>query len=292
MAIPTPGHQIVMVAVTDIDPESTVNVRRSGIDDNREKLRASIAVNGYHGDQPVLLRNHPDEASPYSYECVSGRSRFLGAMDAGLDYVPSIIEDLDDEAAHLRSFNENEQRGAITDSDKIHWFNQRFQMLKSQGHTSSQAKKLTADHYRVSPATVTGYLLMIDLPPEIQEDLDRDIIKNAEGRAIARNFASIEDDEQRYQAMLAAAEWVKSLPTRDRPKAADAIKDADPGADVNALNESLDKIINAAIVPVHANIPSNLREKLDRLALSKGYTNGDLIIPMLISDAVEQSQST
>ena len=79
------ARQITMVPVQHINPTSTVNVRRTGVQENRDWLRESMKIHGFPPEHPVLLRHQPDSADGnYLYEAVSGQSRFLAAREEGL----------------------------------------------------------------------------------------------------------------------------------------------------------------------------------------------------------------
>ena len=51
---------VQMIDVTVIDPDSTINVRRQGVEENVEKVKASIQQHGYWPDQPIIVRPHPN----------------------------------------------------------------------------------------------------------------------------------------------------------------------------------------------------------------------------------------
>ena len=48
------------IKVGRIDSDSEINVRRQGIEQNVEKVKASIQQHGYWPDQPIIVRPHPD----------------------------------------------------------------------------------------------------------------------------------------------------------------------------------------------------------------------------------------
>ncbi|MEK7398818.1 MAG: hypothetical protein AAB116_17945 [Candidatus Poribacteria bacterium] len=45
--------EVKNIKVSSIDPKSTINVRRTAVKDNVEKVKASIRENGYWPDQPI-----------------------------------------------------------------------------------------------------------------------------------------------------------------------------------------------------------------------------------------------
>jgi ParB/RepB/Spo0J family partition protein len=88
---------IKRIQLTEIDPESSINVRRTGVSENVERVKKSIETHGYWGDQPITLRPHPDESAQYKYEYVTGQCRFKASLDLGLDAIPAFIVELDDD---------------------------------------------------------------------------------------------------------------------------------------------------------------------------------------------------
>ena len=48
--------QIRMIAIDRISPDSEINSRRHGVDENAKRLQASIETHGFRPEHPVLLR--------------------------------------------------------------------------------------------------------------------------------------------------------------------------------------------------------------------------------------------
>ena len=51
---------IQMVKLSEIAPESSVNVRLKGVEESTEELVSSMKEHGYLVEFPVLLRPHPE----------------------------------------------------------------------------------------------------------------------------------------------------------------------------------------------------------------------------------------
>ena len=109
--------EITQIQVALIDPQSEVNVRRQGVEQNVEQVKASIQRHGYWQDQPIIVRPHPDTASVYDYQHVTGQCRFKACLELGLAEIPAFILKLDDDEAIQRSWLENEVRGDLTYTD-------------------------------------------------------------------------------------------------------------------------------------------------------------------------------
>lgn len=94
---------IQTIDVNRIDPDSTINVRRQGVDDNVQKVKESIQQHGYWPDQPIIIRPHPDPKSEYDYQNVTGQCRLKACLALGLEEIPAFILELNDDEAIQRS---------------------------------------------------------------------------------------------------------------------------------------------------------------------------------------------
>ena len=91
------------IKVGHIDPDSEINVRRQGIEQNVEKVKASIQQHGYWPDQPIIVRPHPDPKSEYDYQHVTGQCRLKACLAIGLEEIPAFVleskEQLDEKSS-------------------------------------------------------------------------------------------------------------------------------------------------------------------------------------------------
>lgn len=77
-----------------------------------DDLRASIKTHGFNKAFPLFVR--PSKVEPGKLELVAGERRFRCAGDLGVDQVPVIIQDLDDQAMFEFQLIENIQRESLT----------------------------------------------------------------------------------------------------------------------------------------------------------------------------------
>ena len=75
-------NAIQTIDVNHIDPDSTINVRRRGVEENVEKVKTSIQRHGYWPDQPIIVRPHPDSTSKYDYQNVTGPMQVKGMFSS------------------------------------------------------------------------------------------------------------------------------------------------------------------------------------------------------------------
>ena len=95
---------------------------------------------------PLIVRPRPEGG----YEIISGHRRQHAAQLAGLDTLPVIVRQMDDDAAVLLMVDSNLQRESILPSEKAFAYKMKLEALKNQGArsdlTSSQiGTKLRAD---------------------------------------------------------------------------------------------------------------------------------------------------
>lgn len=95
---------------------------------------------------PVEVRIRPEGG----YEIISGHRRHFAAVQAGIDVVPAIIREMDDDTAVLRMVDSNLYRPNILPSEKAWSYKMRLDAMKRQGKrsdlTSSQVgTKLRTD---------------------------------------------------------------------------------------------------------------------------------------------------
>lgn len=97
-----PSEAVEEVEVARIVPKSD-QPRKIFDEDALNDLKASIKENGVI--QPIILRRKDDR-----YEIIAGERRWRAAKAAGLERIPSIIREIDEETAAKISLIENVQR--------------------------------------------------------------------------------------------------------------------------------------------------------------------------------------
>ena len=113
-------------------------------DDKMHELVESIMMNGVL--VPVTVRPIEDGA----YEMISGHRRLYAVKEIGLEKIPAIVKNYDDDEAILAMVDSNLQREEILPSEKAFAYKMKYDAMKRQGKrndlTSSQiGKKLWAN---------------------------------------------------------------------------------------------------------------------------------------------------
>jgi len=96
--------EIKNIPTASIDPEGTVNVRKSQVQEGVEKLKSSIAEHGFWENCPIVIRPHPDSSSEYEYEIVVGQCRLKACLELGRKEIPAVVKELVDDAAIQQSW--------------------------------------------------------------------------------------------------------------------------------------------------------------------------------------------
>lgn len=106
--------------------------------------------------QPVTVREKND-----MYELISGERRIRAAIAAGLDMVPGIIVDADDEASAIMTLLENLQKEELSFFEIAESYKN---LIKSQGLTQDEfAKKIG-----ISTAAVANKIRLLKLPEKVR----------------------------------------------------------------------------------------------------------------------------
>ena len=140
-------------------------------DEKMQDLVESIRVNGVLS--PVLLR----EAGHGQYEMISGHRRMHAAELAGLDSIPAIIRDLNDDEATIVMVDANIQREELLPSEKAFAFKMKMDEMRHQGATSGHdVQKLTqqivGEESGFSGRQITRYIRLTEIIPELLEMVD------------------------------------------------------------------------------------------------------------------------
>lgn len=146
-------------------------------DDKMHELVESIMMNGVL--VPVTVRPVEDG----NYEMISGHRRLYAVKEIGLERIPAIVKEYDDDEAILAMVDSNLQREEILPSEKAHAYKMKYEAMKRQGKrndlTSSQLgrkfwadEKLAAD-VGESRNQVHRYLRLAEVIPCILDLVDK-----------------------------------------------------------------------------------------------------------------------
>ena len=147
--------------------------------DDESMQRTVESVEQYGVLSPLIARPRPDGDG---YEIISGHRRQYAAQLAGLDTLPVIVRNMDDDAAVLLMVDSNLQRENILPSERAFAYKMKLEALKNQGArsdlTSAQiGPKLTAAEKVAEEASdtksqVKRFIRLTNLVPELLDMVD------------------------------------------------------------------------------------------------------------------------
>ena len=145
--------------------------------DDESMQRTVESVEQYGVLSPLIARPRPEGG----YEIISGHRRQHAAQLAGLDTLPVIVRNMDDDAAVLLMVDSNLQRENILPSERAFAYKMKLEALKNQGArsdlTSAQvAPKLSTEkigeEVGMSKDNVKRYIRLTNLVSELLDMVD------------------------------------------------------------------------------------------------------------------------
>lgn len=119
-------EKVMVLPVSDLHPFK--NHPFKVLDD--DKMRDTVQSIREHGVLvPVLVRPQPDGG----YEIVSGHRRHRACLLAGIETIPAIVREMDDDAAILVMVDSNMQRESILPSERAWAYRMKLEAIKRQG---------------------------------------------------------------------------------------------------------------------------------------------------------------
>ena len=155
---------------------------------------------------PLIARPRPDGDG---YEIISGHRRQFAAKMAGLETLPVIVRDMDDDAATILMVDSNLQREHISPSERAFAYKMKLDALKNQGARSDLTSPQIAAKFRsddavaksqgVSGDTVQRYVRLTNLIPELLNMVDEK--KVSFNPAVELSYLSAEQQQEMIKAM-------------------------------------------------------------------------------------------
>jgi ParB family chromosome partitioning protein len=200
-----------------------------------QELADSIKAQGIM--QPIIVRLLADDR----YEIIAGERRWRAAQMAGLETIPAIIREINDDTAIAMALIENIQREDLNPMEQataMHRFIEEFALTHQQ----------IAEAVGKARATVTNLLRLMSLPREVKTLLEHGDLEMGHARALL----SLPEQQQIDSARLVVAKGlsvrqtealVRSLLAANEKPADD--KTIDPN--VAQLQQSLADKLGAAV---------------------------------------------
>lgn len=154
---------------------------------------------------PLIVRPDPDGG----YEIISGHRRHHAAELAGLDTLPVIVRELDDDAAVIMMVDSNIQRENILPSERAYAYKMKMEAIRHQGQRTDLTSPQVAAKFRaddevgksagVSGDTVRRFVRLTNLIPEVLDMVDEK--KIAFNPAVELSYLKPEEQRNFLEAM-------------------------------------------------------------------------------------------
>ena len=197
--------------------------RKAFPDDTIDELARSIEQKGIL--QPLLVRR-----SETGFELIAGERRFRAAQRLGLEHVPVVIRDADDDELLELALIENIQREDLNPMEEA----RAYRRLSDQfGHTQDEIARRVGKER----STVANMLRLLHLPEKIQRALEAGQLSAGHARAlvaVAADAVKLELAEQIVDSGLSVREAEALVKRHVKPE-----PDADRAAAEQRLTEAL-----------------------------------------------------
>ena len=157
---------------------------------------------------PLIVRPDPEGG----YEIISGHRRLHAAQLAGLETVPVIVKEMDDDAAIIFMVDSNLQRENILPSERAFSYKMKLEAMKHQGErgdlTSGQvgqksigtvSRDIVAEQAGDSSRNVQRFIRLTNLIPEILDMVDEK--KIAFNPAVELSYLKMSEQKEFLEAM-------------------------------------------------------------------------------------------
>ena len=184
--------------------------------DDESMQRTVESVEQYGVLSPLIARPRPEGG----YEIISGHRRQHAAQLAGLDTLPVIVRQMDDDAAVLLMVDSNLQRENILPSERAFAYKMKLEALKNQGARSdltcgqighklngAKARDIVADESGDNARNVQRFIRLTNLVPELLDMVDEK--KIAFNPAVELSYL----DEAQQRDFLEAMEDTQNAPS-------------------------------------------------------------------------------
>ncbi len=196
-------EQIQQIPISELHPFEGHPFR---VVDDEAMTRTVESISQFGVISPLLARTDPDGG----YEIISGHRRCHAAELVGLETLPVIVREMDDDEAIIAMVDSNLQREAILPSERAWAYKMKLDAIKHQGSRTDltsgqvvQKSKLSAE--RVAEGTgesykqIHRYIRLTNLIPELMNMVDEK--KIAFNPAVELSYLTREEQSLLLEAM-------------------------------------------------------------------------------------------
>ena len=171
-------EQVQQIPIGELFPYKTPPFK---VLDDESMQRTVESVEQYGVLSPLIARPRPEGG----YEIISGHRRQHAAQLAGLDTLPVIVRNMDDDAAVLLMVDSNLQRETILPSERAFAYKMKLEAMKHQAGRPTQdnysqvgnnfgtlSSKEMAEELGTSKNQIFRYIRLTNLVPELLDMVD------------------------------------------------------------------------------------------------------------------------
>lgn len=229
------GLQEVAVDLIDRSPyQPRADFNEEALQELADSIRAQGVI------QPVVVR--PKLSTPGRFELIAGERRWRAAQLAGLHQIPTVVREVDDQAAMAMALIENIQRQQLNPIEEAVALNR---LIDEFGLTHEQ----TAEAVGRSRAAVSNMLRLLNLEPGVKTMLEKGEIEMGHARALlalrgGAQFKAAREVEHKGLSVRETEKLVKKLSSPDTVKPG-KVKMVDPNTE--RLEQELSEKLGAKV---------------------------------------------
>ena len=226
------------IAISDLHPFEGHPFK---VVDDDSMAQTVESIRDYGITTPLLVRPDPDGG----YEIISGHRRHHAAGLSGMEAVPCIVREMDDDTAIITMVDSNLQREHILPSERAFAYKMKMDAIKHQGQrtdltscqfgTKSRSDGLVASDAGDSARTVQRYVRLTNLIPEVLDMVDEK--KIAFNPAV--ELSHLKPEEQRQ--FLDAMDYAQAAPSLSQAQRMKKLSQ-EGGCTLDAMCDVMDEI--------------------------------------------------
>jgi len=172
---PSQAETVLSIPVTELHPFQNHPFK---VQDDETMAETTESVKEYGVLVPAIARPHPGGG----YELIAGHRRKRACELAGLETIPTIVRNLDDDTAIIIMVDSNLQREYILPSERAQAYKMKLEAIKRKAGRPSKNSLQNASNFRsddevakfanISGDTVRRYIRLTELSPELQQMVD------------------------------------------------------------------------------------------------------------------------
>lgn len=221
--------------------------------------------------QPVVVR----QLGPERYELIMGERRWRACREAGLERIPAIVRDTDDEKLLLDALLENLHRAQLNPLEEAAAYDQ---LLKDFNCTHDQL----ADRIGRSRPQVSNTLRLLRLSPPVQRRVAAGVLSAGHARALL----SVEDSEE--QDRLAHRIVAEGLTVRAVEEIVTLINSSP-----KSTSKPKSPRAGARLSPALTDLASRLSDRFEtRVKVDLGQKKGKIVVEFASIDDLERILGT